>query len=127
MIASMERFDEHIKTDFPEHDTPADIEAALTVMHGLKIPECDGIGLSPVSKVPAQMMILTQVALRRSIELIDSRIAISSPRRRIMIGWRCASSRTSSRRARASASSMDYMEHLRGVPALRSVGDGREA
>ena len=74
MIAGMERFDEHIKTDFPEHDTPADIEAALLVMHGLKMPECDGIGLSPVSKVPAQMMILTQVALRRSIELAETAI-----------------------------------------------------
>ena len=28
-------------------------------MHKLKIAECDGIGLSPVSKVPAKMTILT--------------------------------------------------------------------
>jgi hypothetical protein len=74
MIRPMERFDASIKTEFPEHNTPVDIEVALAVMHRLKLPECDGIGLSPVSKVPAQMMILTQVALRRTIELTEAAI-----------------------------------------------------
>jgi hypothetical protein len=55
----MERFVESIKIEFPEHNTPGDIETALETMHKLKTAECDGIGLSPVSKVPAQMMILT--------------------------------------------------------------------
>lgn len=74
MIVAMEHFDESIKIEFPENNTPNDIEAALDTMHKLKIQECDGIGLSPVSKVPAQMLILTQVGLRRTSELTEAAI-----------------------------------------------------
>lgn len=70
----MERFDEATKAEFPEHNTPGDIEACLDLLHKLKVDKCDGIGLSPVSKVPAQMMILTQVGLRRTIELTETAI-----------------------------------------------------
>src|SRR5205823_6428751 len=70
----MERFEESIKAEFPEHNTPADIETGLDTMHRLKVSVCDGIGLSPVSKVPAQVMIFTQVALRRTVELAEAAI-----------------------------------------------------
>jgi hypothetical protein len=70
----MESFDESIKAEFPDHNTPMDIEMGLDRMHRLKVPACDGIGLSPVSKVPAQMMIFTQVALRRAVELAEAAI-----------------------------------------------------
>jgi hypothetical protein len=70
----MERFDENIKRDFPEHNTPNDIEAALDTLHSLKMAACDGLALSPVSKVPAQVFILLQVGLRRTIELSEAAI-----------------------------------------------------
>lgn len=70
----MERFDESIKVEFPEHNTPADIETGLDTMHRLTVSVCDGIGLSPLSKVPAQMMIFTQVALRRTVELAEAAV-----------------------------------------------------
>lgn len=71
---NMERFDASIKADFPEHNTPGDIETALDTLHKLKVAECDGIGMSPVSKVPAQILILVQVGLRRTIELTEGAI-----------------------------------------------------
>ena len=61
-------FDDIIKTEFSEFNTPSDIEAALDTMHRFKTGECDGIGLSPVSKLPAQMLILVPVGLRRAID-----------------------------------------------------------
>jgi hypothetical protein len=70
----MESFDESIKAEFPDHNTPTDIELGLDTMHRLKVSVCDGIELSPVSKVPAQMMIFTQVALRRTVELAEAAI-----------------------------------------------------
>ena len=70
----MALFDEGIKREFPEHNGPEDIETALDAMRKLKRPECDGIALSPVSKAPAQVMILLQVGLRRTIELTEAAI-----------------------------------------------------
>jgi hypothetical protein len=70
----MEYFDDSIKSDFPEHNTPNDIEAALDTLYSLKVAECDGIALSPVSKLPAQVIILLQVGLRRTIELAEAAI-----------------------------------------------------
>jgi hypothetical protein len=70
----MEYFDDSVRMDFPEHNTPNDIETALQTMHKLKIAECDGIGLSPVSKLPAQLLILAHVGLRRTIELTEAAI-----------------------------------------------------
>ena len=60
----MALFDESIKREFPEYNGPEDIETALDAMRELKRPECDGIALSPVSKAPAQVIILLQVGLR---------------------------------------------------------------
>jgi hypothetical protein len=70
----MERFDDSIKRDFVEHNTPSEIEAALDTLHKLKLAECDGLALSPVSKIPAQVFILLQVGLRRTIELSEAAI-----------------------------------------------------
>lgn len=70
----MERFDDAIRVDYPEHDTPNDIETALEAFHRLKLPACDGIALSPVSKLPAQLTTLTQVSVRRMIELTEAAI-----------------------------------------------------
>jgi hypothetical protein len=70
----VERFTDDIKAEFSERNTPGDIEAGLDLLHKLKIDECDGIGLSPVSKVPARVVILTQVGLRRTIELVEAGI-----------------------------------------------------
>ena len=70
----MALFDESIKREFPEHNGPKDIETALNAMRELKRPECDGIALSPVSKAPAQVIILLQVGLRRTIELTEAAI-----------------------------------------------------
>ena len=70
----MVRFDDIIETEFSEFNTPSDIEAALDTMHRFKTGECDGIGLSPVSKLPAQMLILVQVGLRRAIELAEAAV-----------------------------------------------------
>src|SRR5947209_1522475 len=70
----MARFDESIKREFPEHNGPENIETALDAMRNLKLPECDGIALSPVSKAPAQVIILLQVGLRRTIELSEAAI-----------------------------------------------------
>lgn len=70
----MALFDESIKREFPEHNGPEDIETALDAMRELKRPECDGIALSPVSKAPAQVTILLQVGLRRTIELTEAAI-----------------------------------------------------
>jgi len=70
----MEHFDDSVKRDFPEHNTPNDIEAALDTLHKLKVAECDGLALSPVSKLPAQVFILLQAGLRRTIELTEAAI-----------------------------------------------------
>jgi hypothetical protein len=70
----MEHFDESIKTGFAERNAPSDIEAALDVLQRLKTAECDGLALSPVSKIPAQVFILLQVGLRRTIELTEAAI-----------------------------------------------------
>jgi len=70
----MEHFDDSIKRDFPQHNTPNDIEAALDTLRRLRVPECDGIALSPVSKLPDQVTILLQVGLRRTIELSEAAI-----------------------------------------------------
>jgi len=71
---STERFDESIKRQFPEHNTANDIETALDTLHRLKPSECDGIALSPASKIPAQVFILLQVGLHRTIELTEAAI-----------------------------------------------------
>ena len=63
-----------IKREFPEDNGPEDIETALDAMRELKRSECDGIALSPVSKAPAQVIILLQVGLRRTIELAEAAI-----------------------------------------------------
>jgi hypothetical protein len=70
----MALFDESIKREFPEHNGPEDIETALDAMRELKRPECDAIALSPVSKAPAQVIILLQAGLRRTIELTEAAI-----------------------------------------------------
>src|ERR1700732_2501660 len=70
----MALFDDSIKRDFPEHNGPKDIETALDAMRELKRPEGDGIALSPVSKAPAQVIILLQVGRRRTIELTEAAI-----------------------------------------------------
>lgn len=70
----MAGFDDSIKREFPEHNGPEDIETALDAMRELKRPECDGIALSAVSKAPAQVIILLQVGLRRTIELAEAAI-----------------------------------------------------
>ena len=82
----MALFDEDIKREFPEHNGPEDIETALDAMRKLKRPECDGIALSPVSKAPAQVMILLQVGLRRTIELTEAAIREINLRKRGLNG-----------------------------------------
>jgi hypothetical protein len=74
MIAAMECFDDHVKADFPKHNTPADIEAGLDTLIRLKMPECDGYGLSPACTTPAALCILLQSGLRRTIELTEGAI-----------------------------------------------------
>lgn len=70
----MEQFDDSIKLEFPDTDMPREIERMLGVLHKLKVSECDGIALSNVSKMPAQIIILLQVCLRRTIELTEAAI-----------------------------------------------------
>jgi hypothetical protein len=70
----MALFDESIRRQFPEHNGPEDIETALDAMRKLKLLECDGIALSPVSTAPAKVIILLQGGLRRTIELTEATI-----------------------------------------------------
>ena len=52
--------------------TLAKVEERLKELIDLKVPICDGIGLSPVSPLPAKVFILMQVGLRRTIELTEA-------------------------------------------------------
>jgi hypothetical protein len=70
----MERFTQSIKDEYPELEGPEEIEVTLETLHGLKMPDCDGIGLSPVSKMPAKVLVLLQVGLRRTIEFTEAAI-----------------------------------------------------
>jgi hypothetical protein len=70
----MERFDASIKAEFTDHNTPSDIEAALDTLLRLKMSECDGYALSPVSTTPATVCLLLQSGLRRTIELTEGAI-----------------------------------------------------
>src|SRR5260370_42681548 len=70
----MERFDESIKAASPEHNRPSGIEAGLDTLIRLKVPECDGYALSPVSTMPATVCLLLQSGLRRTIELTEAAI-----------------------------------------------------
>jgi hypothetical protein len=68
----MEWFSRHFKKVHAENNAPTQIEKRLEELIGLKVPSCDGIGLSPVSKLPAKVFILMQVGLRRTIELTQA-------------------------------------------------------
>jgi hypothetical protein len=70
----MERFSDEIKKDFPQHNTPSDIQAELDTLIRLKLPEIDGYALSPVSTAPATVSWLLQSGLRRTIELTEAAI-----------------------------------------------------
>jgi hypothetical protein len=70
----MERFSGEIKRSYAELDGPSHIESVLGTLHGLKTADCDGIALSPVSMMPAKVVILLQVGLRRTIELVEAAI-----------------------------------------------------
>jgi uncharacterized protein YbcI len=74
MIDAMEQFEDSIKREFPDTAMPGDIERMLDVLHKLKVQECDGIAFSNVSKMPALIVILLQVCLRRTIELAEAAI-----------------------------------------------------
>lgn len=56
----------------PGWEAPDSIEQSLALMKQLRIAECDGIGLSPVSKMPAVIVVFMQVGLRRAIELTEA-------------------------------------------------------
>src|SRR4051794_8359000 len=73
-LSRMERFTQSIKDEYPELNGPAEIEITLETLHGLKMPDCDGIGLSPVSKMPAKILVLLQVGLRRTIEFTEAAV-----------------------------------------------------
>ena len=68
----MEWFSHDFKKIHAASGIPAQIEARLTELIDLKVPSCDGIGLSPASKLPAKVFILMQVGLRRTIELAEA-------------------------------------------------------
>lgn len=58
----------------PSWEAPDTVERSFALMEKLKIPECDGIGLSPVSKMPAILVVFMQVGLRRGIELTEAAV-----------------------------------------------------
>lgn len=71
----MERITADIRAMFqPGWEAPDSLEHSLGIMEKLKMVDCDGIGLSPVSKMPAVVVVFMQVGLRRTIELTEAAI-----------------------------------------------------
>jgi hypothetical protein len=70
----MERFADSVRTEFPEFDITAKIEAALETLIALKVDEIDGYALCSVAMLPFKIVELLQVGLRRSVEMTGSSI-----------------------------------------------------